>query len=426
MSHPLTDKQQILLTGGEFDEPESATIPSWLRYVTDTANLTPGLPELTIYFGPDRYCCLKVAFAKDHASLKLFELELLFLDDQYASGIFSDNTLGSAESNEWSNWILKLFQHEELETLTVPFQNLTLPDHFDKLPKLNSADLSNSKLRELPPSFYQLRRLQYLNIVHSGIQEVPATIANFPLRSFSFSQHFQPTLFTQLPNIVELRCFHNAFIVPDEIAQLTQLTSLYIASVSQATDILLHLPKLEKLVIRFKNSSIVLAANPSTLPNLRELDTDNPEIFADILENLKSLERLTLKGKAKTSVIRKIETSLSNLEKLQNLSLEGIGIINLDWCTSLLILEYLDLSSNAIDRIPSGFANLQKLKTLILRKNPIATIPDLSPMPSVTFIDLEGTKIPWDPAASTDLQPAPEELIRLKRIFPNVAYLALM
>ncbi|MCE7863603.1 MAG: leucine-rich repeat domain-containing protein [Bacteroidetes bacterium CHB5] len=422
------DKHETILKGGTYDA-DYDTLEEWLIFLTDLANLKPGLPELTVYHGVYRENSIKVTYHSTCASLRSFKLELETIDDTLT--LFQETNpevkaaklaskSGATNPDCHRDWILNLFDHSELEELRVPFKNQFLPDHFDKIPKLKIADFNGSNLQELPPSFYQLPALEHL----VGVQKLSPAVANLPLRSLDFTP--TPQQFSSLKNLTELTCSQIDYVVPDEIDQLVQLKSLHLAFVSHASTNLLNLAKLERLTFwRSQHSTFRFSALQEKLPNLKELHINSTEAFVDILGHFKNLEKLTINDYASKS-IQKLEVALTHLHNLKYLFLEGLGFTNLDWCVSLLNLEYLHVGKNSIERIPLGFGKLQKLKTIILNNNPITTIPELPIMPSVTWIDLQYTKIPDDENAPAMGVPIQAERLRLKRIFPNVKLFAIM
>lgn len=432
MSKEVTNKHEILQTGGTHEEFGTEQIGSWLEFLTDLDHLRPGLPDLTVYFGVYWASYIKVTYDRTRASLRSLTLELDDCDPSESAAIFMEThpivreaMLSDTNPECLKNWIYNLFDHSELEELKVPFKNSKLPDRFTNLPKLRTAHFPSSNLVELPPGFYQLPVLDNLDVQFTFLKELPALVVNLPLRSLVFSP--KPQLFSCLTGLIELKCFRVDYVVPDEIVQLTQLKTLYLSSVSSASVNLLKLDKLEKLSFySARNSSFRFPSMEGSLPNLKELHINRAEVFADILSNFKSLEKLTIEGVDTTSTIQKLEESLKQLVNLKYVKLEGLGFTNLEWCSTLVNLEYLGIGKNGIETIPLGLGNLQKLKTIELNNNPILTFPELPTMASVTWINLQDTKIPDDEDAPAIGIPIPEERNRLKRIFPNVEYLSLM
>lgn len=423
-----TDKHQILLKGGEYEEVRD-TLEEWLNFLTNLDNLQPGLPELTVYYGAYPENFINVTYHSTRASLHSLKLELETIDDSLTlflepnpevraemlateSGIINPDCLKA--------WIFNLFDHSELEELSVPFKNQFLPDRFDKIPKLKIADFNGSTLKELPPSFYQLPALQYLG----GIDKLSPAVANLPLRSLFCTP--TPQQFSSLTGLIELRCHENDYAVPDEIEQLIHLKSLYLSCVSYSSNKLLNLDALEKLTFISSGALFKFGNTAGKLPHLKELHINWVEPFVDILGHFKNLEKLTISQPPSKATIQKLEEVLKQFYSLKYLSLERLGFTNLEWCSSLINLEYLNMGENKIESIPLCLGNLQKLERIILNNNPIGTIPELPIMPSVTWIDLQDTKIPDDENAPAIGVPIPEERKKLKQIFPNVELFQMM
>jgi len=420
MSNEPVDKSKILGEYREYDEPWIEPFESWLEFLTDPNNLRPGLKSLDVYFGHFRTTFIKATFSDTQPSLCSLEIDLFDFIDVDPLPLFVD----AKASDGLKSWIYNLFQHSELEELIIPFKISKLPDLFDKLPKLKSVNLSGSNLDNLPPSFYRLPVLEKLGTSFSGLTDLPPEIANLPLRSLSFGQSISSQVLAGFTELTSLNCNHSQYVVPQEIGQLINLRSLTLSSVTNASDSLLKLEKLETLNLRtHKSASFGFSDLAGALPKLKELKTNNAAAFADVLGNFKNLEILDIDGGQPESVIPKLQQSLALLHSLKRARLERVGLTDMDWCVSLTNLEFLGLGDNAIKAVPQSLANLQKLDAILLSNNPISTFPELLPMPSVTFIDLQGTKIPIDEDGSTDIQPIPEELAKLKQAFPNVEYL---
>ena len=427
---------QILETGGEFDESVDS-IDRWLAFLTNPKNLRPGLPDLTIYFGDARFCSVAVTFDSMQASLCSLKVELNYLDDEYvlaifqetdssASGVVPTDTGSASNPNRLKEWIFGLFLHPTLEALELAFHVPELPDLFHKIPSLRIAHFNYSTFVGLPASFYQLPALKRLSIRNAPIRELPFELGNLhELQYLEFSQPCFAVAWENLTALAELHYYASAITVPGEIMLLKNLKTLCLSDVFQVRDSFLNFPKLEKLSFRVSRTAN-FRFTTGNLPCLKELDIDDAETFLNALPAFKTLEQLSVSGKINESAIHAFTASLTKFDNLKVISLKGTGIRHLEWCLSMLNLEYLAVENNAITTIPLSLSKLRQLKTVILKKNPLATIPELDPMPQVTFIDLSETEIPIDENAYTDIQPIPEELNKLKRIFPNVEYLSAM
>jgi len=421
MSQAIQNKHQVLLIGEGREESIDGII-EWLEYLTDTGNLQPALPDLTIYLGSTDWYFITATVDHTTASLRSLSIQLDFLTEEEAVVLYQEP---GSDNKKLRPWISNLFSHTALQNLDIDFCTPQLPDLFDKLPNLKVVDFSDAKLRELPPSFYRLPALTFLNISGTPI-EASNEIRNLrTLHTLKISQPLPSLAWIDLNGLTELVCYCRNFQIPGEMDRLVKLKTLYIASAASFPDTFLDYPALEKLHIRAANNTASTDKCSGSLPSLTELDTNNPNGFAKTIGRFKSLRKLTISGKLSESSKQVLAESLSQLVNLEYLELEGIGIDDLAWCTSLSNLKHLGVAKNSISTIPHGFDTLQKLETINLENNPITTIPQLTTMPAVTFINLKDTSI-IDENGMTDIHPRREELKKLKSIFPNVAYLARM
>lgn len=226
--------EQALLAGGRIDGSPDA-FEKWLAFVTDPQNLRPGLPKLTVYFGDARFCWIEVTFDSTRASLRSFELELNYVDDDYALSLFTD-------------WLPNLFLHPSLEELRCPFPVTELPDLFHKVPNLRSVNLNDSKLIRLPDSFYRLPNLERLSIYGAAFPELPNGVSKLPaLKYLSFSQP----------------CSASALV---------------------------GFPLLESLSYRVRKSAPGFRFTILDLPSLKELSTNNIDAFENVLDNFPDLK----------------------------------------------------------------------------------------------------------------------------------------
>jgi Leucine-rich repeat (LRR) protein len=471
MPEATPDKHQILLAGGTYDD-EVDQVTTWLDFLTNPRNLRPGLPSLTVYFGFDRFMTVEVSFDESRPSLRSLKLDLDFAG--YERSFFQETdpsklTMAADRANNphhWRDWIFGIFQQTELEELDVLFVNTELPDLFHQLTKLKKVFLRDSRIIRLPPSFFQLPALEILNLVQVDLPEVPAELSKIKsLRKLLISQPCTPSVLASLRGLTHLSCYSSNFDVPPEIAQLTNLKVLNLSSVSSAFDDFLNFPELEKLNLQVDKKITTFNFGEGNVPCLKELTTNYPVAFVSALANCKSLEKLSFSGKANESSIVIFKESIKDLIKLTHLSAVDFGVNEMQFCSSLTNLEYLDLSENEITVIPpSGnlkklktlklianrifdieglppgleeldlseneivdlplaLGNLQKLKKLILNKNPFIKFPQLAVMPSITWLEFRDTGIPEGKDSSVAGVPEPEVLKRLAHIFPN-AFLA--
>lgn len=433
MSKEPADKCQILLKGGEYNEPND-TIENWLDFLTDPANLQPGLPALTVnclsHHGTF-VCSIYVKFSETKPSLKLLRLHLDYYDElllpifqetdpEQKAIKLTDITYAANNPHCLRDWIFGLFKQTELEDINVKFLNSELPDLFDQLPNLRCLTLYQSKIRRLPPSFYQLPALGYLNILDSLISEVPAELGQMQsLRNLEFSQPCSPKVLGSLRKLTTLNCKSHRFDVPLEITQLTDLKNLKLSSVNSAPDNFLAFPKLEYLYFHVTGNRTAFNFTQANIPRLKKLNTNHPAAFAPSIASFISLEYFTtgdgfdkphglllLKSELDT-----LTNSLKQLSTLRRINLEDLGLADIEFCLSHPNLEYIYLSGNNIADLPAGLEKLPKLKRLDLSRNKIAHVPaELFNLFNNGVLDLKDNPFPGFPDSIKD-----EEKINILR-----------
>ncbi|HZY79294.1 MAG TPA: leucine-rich repeat domain-containing protein [Cyclobacteriaceae bacterium] len=381
------DKYQILLKGGEFQEPAD-TLESWMNFLTDPVNLRPGLPELTVtrykHRGLWGFYKISVSFDDTKASMRSLCVEVSDSEDIFYktdANTPRKKLVGPISRGPHlhylKDWIVRIFTQTELEHLGVEFLNAELPDLFDQLPNLKTVSFFRSGLIALPPSFYRLPKLRSLDISSSSIPKVPLEMGQLQtLRSLTFSQACPPAVLASLPRLTHLTCSGDNFNIPAEINLLTELEYLHVRSMVSAPGNFASFGKLEYLYIHATGNPAVFNFEEANLPALRELDTNCTAAFTSSVAIFRNLERLILGGKPLPApVLETLTKSIGQLHALKHLKLSGLGITNIEFCLSLPNLESLDLSRNAIERVPEGFGNLHGLRLLDLSTNAIADIP---------------------------------------------------
>lgn len=415
MSSEITDKHQVLAKGGVFKEPVD-NVENWLNFLTDTENLQPGLPKLSVEcISHSGFYNLKihVSFDEATASLKRLHLELDCADDkampvfqetdpQVIAARSADVSYTASNPHHLKDWIFGLFKQRELEYLSVRFLNAELPDLFDQLPKLNNINLYRSSLRKLPPSFYRLTALAVLDIQESKIPEVPSELGQLKsLRAFVFSQPCSPAVLASLRGLSTLDCKCRKFEIPAEITQLTGLKQLSFRDAASAPDGFLNFPKLELLNFHVSKDHVASNFTQADVPVLKKLTTNYPAAFATSISHFKSLEHFVtgdqfnlLHKPMQKSELDTLTRSLSQVSTLTHLTLSGLGITDIEFCLSLVNLKSLDLSANAIVDVPAGLGLFQNLERLSLRKNKIVRLPsDLNRLYESDSLDLKDNSI---------------------------------
>jgi Leucine-rich repeat (LRR) protein len=305
-----------------------------------------------------------------------------------------------------------------LETLYLEGSAITdLSNRLNALSNLKNISLYKSKLKELPSGFFQLP-LEWLDIRDSSLQEIPVELGESKtLKYLAFTQSCVPAVWKGLTELTELHCYCPDFHIPEEFSGLVNLKELHLNSVSSASSKSLNLPKLESLELKVSGnySPFSLQGN---FPNLKLLTTNYFQAFASCLINAKNLEKIIAGGKFDKAHIQLLNESFKYLNELIHLELRGMGISNMEFCTSAFNLKYLDLSENEIADIPTSLSNLQKLERLLLNRNPLVDFPELDVMPALISIQFAETKMPQDKESPSD-HPDSVILKRMASNFPN-------
>ncbi len=384
MSKEPVDKHQILLKGGSIEDRDVSQ--SWLTFLTDPANLKPGLPNLSVacsgYFGWDKGYYVSVAFDETKASLRSIRLKVgtynnclqVFQEiDPQIIAANSNPTYLATNPHHLKKWIFNLFLNTELEYLEINFLNTELPDLFDALPKLKTVDLSGSKLRGLPPSFYHLPELVSLDISESEIIEVAQEIGQLQsLQSLTIGQPCAPSALGKLQKLTSFISRCPSFTIPADITGLSALRSLTLSDVALAPDDLLNFPNLEYLYFH-ATEKVTFNFNEVNVPDLKELNTNHPAAFTRAIAHFEKLEYFITGNKTLTEPeVNDLTNSISKLNTLSYVALPGLGIRNMEFCLSMPNLKWVDLSNNTISKVPLGFSTLHHLMYLDLSNNAIA------------------------------------------------------
>ncbi len=381
MSTKTPAKSEVLLKGGEYFGNED-TLANWLGFITDPANLSPGLPTLVLTCQVDRHSYVTqkvhVTFDETRPSLKSLRLQPEGFDKYYWKAFQdTDPNNGEETSTRPAEWIHNLFMNAELEHLDVSFANIELPDLFDYLPKLKTLRLNNSKLRRLPQSFFRMSELVSLDISGCNFEQVPADLGDMPmLQRLAFSQPVMPSVLSSLHSLTALTCKCPAFDVPQEITQLTNLVSLSLCDVRSAPENFLNFRKLEHLHLHAAKDFSDLKFREAHVPALTELITNFPAAFVRPLSEFRKLERFTAGQGSLTETERdELCNSLKQLDSLTHVSLSGLGITDIDFCLAHPKLSRADLSDNKISRLPADLTKLSELEFIDLTGNEIKDVP---------------------------------------------------
>lgn len=384
------DKHQILLSGGSHKDKDISE--SWLNFLTDPANLQPGLPNLTVICygymkdGWDGGYRVSVEFDETKASLRSVKIKVgIFRKYSVQAFQETDPQIIAANSNpsdlatnphHLKKWIFNLFLNSELEHMDINFLNIELPDLFDQLPKLKTIVLKKTKLIRLPPSFFRLPNVISLDLSESEIAEVPHELGNIQsLESLIFTQQCAPSTLGRLHKLTALTCRCPGFNIPEDITGSTALKYLALTDVATAPDNLLNFPNLEFLLFHtIENPAVNFSG--ANVRALKEVNANHPAVFASVISQCENLEYFITGGKALTRPeAKQLTDSLSQLDKLSHVALPGLGIVDMNFCLTMHNLKWIDLSDNAIKHVPAGLGTLNKLLFLDLSNNAITHVP---------------------------------------------------
>ncbi len=264
-----------------------------------------------------------------------------------------------------------------LQTLTVDKAPLAkLPSDFGALGNLAHLSLSNTKLRELPPSTRNLSTLKTLSLQDNPKLET------------------LPRSFGQLSGLQELTLTGNRI---HELPSVGGMSSLHKLTVDDAS--LAKLPSdfgaLGNLA-HLSLSNTQLRELPSGIGDLSALKTlslqDNQQLAAlpSSLGQLSGLEALTLKN----SGVRELPP-ISQASALKALTVENSPLESLPAGFGSLCkqLTQLSLSNTQLRTLPSSIGKLSQLTQLTLKNNPrLESLTDASiqKLDKVTTIDLSG------------------------------------
>ncbi|CAG7786862.1 unnamed protein product [Allacma fusca] len=225
------------------------------------------------------------------------------------------------------------------------------PDAFVGLPNLNSLELNNNRLREVPIALAKLPNLQELNLANNRIVQIET-----PFRDY-------------LGNLVMLEIKANpiTWYHPEAFSHLRQLKTLIFSDVKNLTEFP-HLNGTSSLeILRIDRCSLHYIPQQlcALVPRLKNLDLKSNKI-----------ENLPLFQGCQELMI--LDVSMNHLQELEEGGLEELRKIH-----------HLHLSHNNIQTIPAqAFQGLSQLQELDLSYNAIIDIHPDAFIPTVRLEDL--------------------------------------
>ena len=258
----------------------------------------------------------------------------------------------------------------------------TLPESVGQLAKLQTLDLSKTRITALPASVGQLAKLQTLNLGKTRITALPESLGQLAslqtLNLYSTQITALPESVGQLAKLQELNLSYTQITaLPEFVGQLVKLQTLDLHStpITALPESIGQLAKLQKLTLW----NTPITALPESVGQLAELQTLD-------------LER---------TAITALPESIGLLAKLQTLNIERTAITALPESIGQLVnLQTLNLSGTPITALPESVGQLANLQTLYLIETQITALPDwLGRLPALRRLDLWGLTLPAIPEA---------------------------
>ncbi|MGH3831939.1 MAG: leucine-rich repeat domain-containing protein [Pseudonocardiaceae bacterium] len=263
----------------------------------------------------------------------------------------------------------------------------------------SSLDLSNLRLRTLPPRLADVTGLTELDLSGNWLAEVPEWISNLTgLTRLDLDNNrlvALPDSLANLTGLTELYLNNNRFAeVPDWISNLTGLTTLSLSNnrLTEIPEWIASLTGLTKLGIGGHSLTEV----PEWIANLTGLTTLNlnNNRLAEIpgwIANLTGLTKLGIGGNSFTEV----PAWIVDLTGLTTLYLDNNRLTEVpEWISNLTGLTRLDLDNNRLVALPDSLANLTGLTELYLNNNRLVALPDsLANLTGLTELYLNNNRL---------------------------------
>ncbi|KAI6173768.1 hypothetical protein M3Y98_01117800 [Aphelenchoides besseyi] len=316
--------------------------------------------------------------------------------------------------------------YSQLRLEEVPKRSLQGTKEFFRLLKLKKLDISENKLKVLPPEIGFLHSLMDLNLRQNEFVELPEELGHcVNLLSLNISTNILPELpksivnlhmmtslnisnnsFTQLPSdihkLVNLQHLDAGTceirVLPPEIARLSRLRVLDLCEnyLTELPDGMEGLQSLEILDLRgnlltgippgllscktlrsldlSKNSINGLPENIGDLSNLLELSLCENKINA-VPSSIGSMKKLEL-FKITRNCLLSLTPAICSCYELRDLLLYENQLVELPSSIgNLEKLSFLDVSSNHLTNLPSTIGGCKSLGVLALRQNKLKTLP---------------------------------------------------
>ncbi|CAL0316013.1 unnamed protein product [Lupinus luteus] len=302
-------------------------------------------------------------------------LQHLDLSDVHLGGIHNLSQV----LNMFPSLLRIYLRHCELSNLFLPTVN-----HTNIAPQLQSLDLSDNNLNDVPSWLSYFQKLKYLDISGNGIQgPLPDILRNMTsIESLYLSYNkftLFPSWFGEFNRLINLDLSINGFSgpIPEVIRNLTSIESLYLYD-NKFTTIPSWFCNFKKLVDLDLSLNALVDPIPEAIRNMTSIEfldfsvnhlTSVPCGFGE----LKKLVQLDISYNDLTHIECSLSSILSNLCRLRflssssnNLGREQMGDSELSGCITY-DLKVMDLSYNDFrGGLPTWFERLENLEYLNL------------------------------------------------------------
>lgn len=238
-----------------------------------------------------------------------------------------------------------------------------------------ALDLSQLKLRRLPPKILQLAKLTELDLSHNLFESLPPELVQLPdLARLDLSDNPLETLppeIGELAGLTRLDLNHTPLsVLPPEIGKLTRLTRLYLTH-----NRLIALPPevggLANLTRLYLSDNALTTFPPefSSLTKLTRLDLSHNRL-GTLPPEIGQLINLTVLD-ISHNPLGSLPPETGQLAKLTVLNLSNTRLAALPAeLGQLANLTELDLACNPLASLPDSLRNLENLERLFLHDNP--------------------------------------------------------
>jgi Leucine-rich repeat (LRR) protein len=266
---------------------------------------------------------------------------------------------------------------------------------------ITALDLSNTKLKTLPPSVYQQKQLKILLLCDNNLLYLSDSLSALTnlVTLFVDGNDSLMNIFIDFRNLTKLQNLDlgkcKLSHLPLELFELPNLQNLDISS-NSLTQLPTELGKLTQLRTLNASGNRIKGVVPIelfNLKNLRELNLNNNKLISIPREigQLTHLQILDMKGNSLTT----LPSEIGKLTNLRELNLKNNQLTSLPVeIGKLTRLEVLKLYTNQLSDLPANFFKLTNLRTLDLGVNKFTVVPTgISKLSNLHTLYLNNNKI---------------------------------